>query len=114
MNNNLSRTMTISTKVTVAQKALLERLARQKGITPSEFYCTLILTFKEHYDYIGEGSPVEKKLIVELEQLMHGLGQVKNELAEMKEKKNELQAELSKCKSELSQVKIAFLKMVTE
>jgi len=62
------RNMTISTKVTPAEKIELARIADKYKITLSELCYSLIISFKDFYEYIGRETPKEEKLQEEIKQ----------------------------------------------
>jgi predicted RNase H-like nuclease (RuvC/YqgF family) len=61
------RNMTVSTKLTPAEKIELASIADRYKITPSELYYSLIISFKDHYEYIGRETPIEQKLKEQLQ-----------------------------------------------
>ena len=60
------RNVTISTKVSAAEKIELQQIANDNNITRSELIYDLLSAYKNHYAYIGRTSPKEDKLLSEL------------------------------------------------
>ena len=60
IDNN--RNMTLSTKATINDKMELVRLAEKHGVTLSEFNYTILMSFKNQYEYIGKDNPEVDKL----------------------------------------------------
>ena len=63
MENNMHyRNVTLSTRVSAAQKAEYVRIAKEYNISVSEWASTIIETFKNDYGTIGQPTPKEMKL----------------------------------------------------
>lgn len=62
------RNINISTKVTFEEKIDIQRIANEHNISPYELIYTLVMNFKDHYQYIGQKSPKEEKLLNVLEE----------------------------------------------
>jgi len=64
-----NRNMTLSTKTTINDKMELVRLAEKYGVTLSEFNYTILMSFKNQYEYIGKDNPEVDKLKEEIRKL---------------------------------------------
>lgn len=78
------RNVTISTKVSAAEKIELQQIATDKNMTRSELMYDLLSGFKNHYDYIGRSSPKEEKLSTELKKATREANKLSIELENVK------------------------------
>lgn len=62
------RNINISTKVTFEEKIDIQRIANKYNISPYELIYTLVMNFKDYYQYIGLESPKEEKLLIALKE----------------------------------------------
>lgn len=74
------RNVTISTKVSSAEKIELQQIANDKNITRSELIYDLLKAYKNHYDYIGRTTPKEEKLSAELKKAIREVNKLSIEL----------------------------------
>jgi hypothetical protein len=63
------RNITLSTRVSAAQKAEYVKIAESHGVSPSEWVVTIIETNKNSYGTIGDPTPLEIKQKREIELL---------------------------------------------
>lgn len=68
-NRNTYRNITLSTKVSAAQKAEFVKIAASHGISPSEWMVTIIETNKNSYGKANDPTPNEIKQQREIELL---------------------------------------------
>ena len=68
-NTEFTRNINISTKVTFQEKIDIQRIANKYNISLYELIYTLVMNFKDYYQYIGQTSPKEEKIIKEVEAL---------------------------------------------
>lgn len=74
------RNVTISTKVSAAEKIELQQIANDNNITRSELIYDLLSAYKNCYAYIGKTSPKEDKLSAELKNATREVNKLSIEL----------------------------------
>jgi chromosome segregation ATPase len=99
------RNVTISTKVSAAEKIELQQIANDKKITRSELIYDLLNGYKNHYDYIGRISPKEEKLSTELKKATREVNKLSIELENAEVRLGIEQKEIIKLRDELHRLR---------
>jgi septal ring factor EnvC (AmiA/AmiB activator) len=95
------RNVTISTKVSAAEKIALQQISNTNHITLSELIYALLISYKEYYPVIGKKSPVEEKLTKELAYTSRKLTELNIELENANCQINSQRRQISRQQSEI-------------